>query len=90
MITDGIKWHYLAVSNLPALLAKKSSNHDGDLYCLNCFNSYITKNKLKEHEEICNNNDSCRIQMQKWFEKILKCNSGEKPLKAPFATSSKQ
>ena len=24
MITDGIKWHYLAVSNLSALLAKKS------------------------------------------------------------------
>ena len=23
--------------------------------------------------------------MPKWFEKILKCNSGEKPLKAPFA-----
>ena len=23
MITDGIKWHYLAVNNLPALLAKK-------------------------------------------------------------------
>ena len=85
MITDGIKWHYLAVSNLPALLAKKLSNHDGDLYCLNCFNSYTTKNKLKEHEEICNNNDSCRIQMPKWFEKILKYNSAEKPLKAPLA-----
>ena len=51
MITDGKKWHYLAVTNLSALLTKKSSNHDGDFYCLNCFNSYITKNKLKEHEE---------------------------------------
>ena len=28
MITDGKKWHYLAVTNLSALLAKKSSNHD--------------------------------------------------------------
>ena len=27
MITDGKKWHYLAVTNLSALLAKKSSNH---------------------------------------------------------------
>ena len=35
MITDGIKWHYLAVSNLSALLAKKSWNHDGEFYCLN-------------------------------------------------------
>ena len=55
MITDGRKWHYLAVTNLSALLAKKLSNHDRDFYCLNFFNSYTTKNKLQEHEEICNN-----------------------------------
>ena len=85
MITDGIKWHYLAVTNLPALLERKLSNHHGDFYCLNCFNSYSTKNALKEHEEICNNHDSCHIEMPKWFEKILKYNSGEKSLKAPFA-----
>ena len=59
MITDGRKWHYLAVTNLSAFLAKKSSNHDEDFICLNCFNSYTTKNKLKEHEEICNNRASC-------------------------------
>ena len=51
MIADGKKWHYLAITNLSALLAKKSSNHDEDFYCLNCFNSYTTKNKLKEHEK---------------------------------------
>ena len=43
MITDGNKRHYLAGSKLSALLAKKSPNHDGDLYCLNCFNSNTTK-----------------------------------------------
>ena len=26
----------------------------GDFYCLNCFSSYTTENKLKEHEDICN------------------------------------
>ena len=46
MITDGKKWHYLAVSNLSALFEGKSSNHHGDFYCLNCFNSCTTKNKL--------------------------------------------
>ena len=61
MITDGKKWHYLAATNLSALLAKTSSNHDGDFYCLDYFNSYTTKNKLKKHEKICNNQDSCRI-----------------------------
>ena len=70
---------------MSTLLAKKLSNHDGGFYCLNCFNSYNTKNKLKEHEEICNNRDSCHIEMPKWFEKILKYNPGEKSLKAPFA-----
>ena len=85
MITDGKKWHYLAVTNLSALLQGNSSNHEGDFYCLNCFNSYTTKNKLKEHEEICNNHDSCRIEMPKWVGKTLKYNPGEKSLKAPFA-----
>ena len=85
MITDGKKWHYLAVTNLSALLQGNSSNHEGDFYCLNCFNSYTSKNKLKEHEEICNNHDSCRIEMPKWVEKILKNNPGEKSLKAPFS-----
>ena len=85
MINDGEKYHYIAVTNLSALLQKISSNHKEDFYCLNCFNSYTTKNKLKEHEEICNNHDSCRVEMSNWVEKILKYNPGEKSLKAPFA-----
>ena len=84
MITDAKKWHYLAVTNSSALLAKKSLNHDGDFYCLNCFNSYTTKNKLKGHAEICNNHDSYHIEMPKQAEKILKYIHGEKSLKAPF------
>ena len=85
MISNGKNQHYHAVTNLSALLAKKSSNHDGCLYCLNCFNSYTTENKLKEHEEICNNHDSYHIEMPKQAEKILKYIHGEKSLKAPFA-----
>ena len=84
-MTDGKKWHYLAKFNLSALFKEKPSKHHEDFYCLNCFNSYTTKNKLKEHEEILNNHDSCHIEMPKWVEKILKYNPGEKSLKAPFA-----
>ena len=58
MITNGKKYHYLAVTNLSTLLQEMPLNHDGDFYCLNCFNSYCTENKLKEHKEICNKNDS--------------------------------
>ena len=44
MITEGKKWHYLAVKNLPALLRRITSIHIGDFYCLNCFHSCRTKN----------------------------------------------
>ena len=60
-----------------------SSNHRGD-FCLNSFNSYTTKNKLKEHKEICNNHDRHHIEMPKQAEKILKYIHGEKSLKVPF------
>ena len=85
MIGDGEKYHYLAVTNLSGLLQGNSSNHEGDFYCLNCFNPYTSKNKLKEHEEICNNHSSCRIEMPEWVNKILTHNPGEKSLKKPFA-----
>ena len=38
MISNGKKQHYLAVTNLSALLQRISSNHKEDFYCLNCFN----------------------------------------------------
>ena len=40
------RWHYLAVKSLPALFRGTTSNHHGDFYCLNCFNSYTTHHKL--------------------------------------------
>ena len=60
----------------------EKSNHREDFYCLNCFNSYTTENKVKEHEEICNKNDSCCMEMRN--QVMLKHNPGEKSLKAPF------
>ena len=73
-----------SVKSLSKLLSGKSSNHQGDFYCLNCLNSHSTENRHKEHEEICNKDDSCRIMMPRWNEKILKYNHGEKSLKASF------
>ena len=82
IITNGKKSHCPAVTNLSALLQGMSSNHKEDFYCLNCFNSYITKNKLKEHKKICNNHDSCRIEMPKWVEKNIKIQSRRKIIKS--------
>ena len=67
MIIDGEKGHYFLLKSEPVLyngklcnrlikslsklLRGKSSNHNGDYYCLNCFNSYKTENRLKEYEK---------------------------------------
>ena len=37
MISNGEKWHYLVVKNLPGLLRGITSSHKEDFYCLNCF-----------------------------------------------------
>ena len=81
MVTDGKKWHYLAEKILSVLLKGITSNHDGYFYCLDCFHSYSTKNKLKKHEKVCNDHDYCYVEMPNEYNKILKYNHGEK--KAP-------
>ena len=84
MITNrNNRWHYLAVKSFPALFRGITSSDNGDFYCLNCFHSYLTLNKLKKHENVCNNHDYCRIDMPEEHEKI-KYLPGEKSLKAPF------
>ena len=45
-VTDGEKWRYLSVKSLCALFRGIRSNHKEDFYCLNCFHSYSTENKL--------------------------------------------
>ena len=70
MITNGKKWHYIALKSeptddgfnrptksLPKLFRGITSNHDGDFYCLNCLHSFRTDNALKKHERLCENND---------------------------------
>ena len=86
MITDGKRWHYLTVESLSALFKEISSNNVGDFYCLNYFHSYRTKNKLKEHERVCNDHDYCYVEMPNKGNKILKFNNGEKALKASAIT----
>ena len=64
-----------------ALLRGKASNHEVDDYCLNCFYSYTTKDKLKNHCTVCKNHDYCYVKMPNEGNKILKYNHGEKPMK---------
>ena len=41
------RWHYLAVKKLSVLSRGITSKHQGDFYCLNCFHSFASKNKLE-------------------------------------------
>ena len=84
MISNGENWHYLTVKNLSRLLRGITSNHDRDFYCLNCFHSYRTKNKLDAHKKICENHDYCHIEMPTKDSNIIKYNQVEKSLKLPF------
>ena len=77
MITDGKKWHYLALKSLLALLRGITSNHNGDLNFLNCFHSYSTKNKLKRNERVCHYHDYRCVEMPNEDNKILKYNHGK-------------
>ena len=83
MISNGEKWDYLTVKNLSGLLRGITSNHNADFYCLNCFCSYSTKNKLEKHKKICENHDYCHVEMPT-KDNIIKYNRGEKPIKMPF------
>ena len=99
MITDGVKWHYLALKSIPtsdgymrptqsiSKLFNKiaSTNTKNDYYCLNCFHSFSTSNELKKHELVCENHDYCEVLMPDDNNKILKHTTGSKSLKMPHA-----
>ena len=53
------------MKSLSALLRWITSKHDRDFYCLNCFHSYSTKNKLEKHEKVCNDHDYCYVDNKK-------------------------
>ena len=98
MITNGEKWHYIAlksvrtddgfnrpIRSLSRLFRGITSNNHGDFYCLGCLHSFRTDNALKKHERLCDNNDYCHVEMPTEDNNKLKYNHGEKSLKAPFA-----
>ena len=75
MITDGEKWHYIALKSEPTedgfnqptkslsrLFGGITSNHDGDFYCLNGLHSFRTDNALKKHERLCENDYYCSVE----------------------------
>ena len=83
MISDSQKWQYLVVKNLSRSLRGITSNHQEDLYCLNCFHSYRTENKLEGHKKICENHDHIHVEMPT-KDNNIKYNHGEKSMNLLF------
>ena len=69
---------------MSALFRGITSKHDGDFYCLNCFQSYTNENKLKNHKKVCENRDYCYVETPDKCNEILKYNEGEKSMRVPF------
>ena len=61
-----------------------TSNHNSGFYCLNCFHLCTTKEKLRKHEKIFNDNDFCHLKIPDEDNKNLKYIPREKSLKFPF------
>ena len=84
LVPKKIEIAYKSKYNLIRLLSGISSNHNSDYYCLNCFHSYRTENKLNVHKKICENREYCNIEMPSPNNNIIKYNQGEKSLELPF------
>ena len=79
MITDNQNnWHYPTIKNMNRLIRGVTSNDHGDFFCRNCMHSFLTDNKLKNHERLCLNHDHCETIMPKPTKNILKFNSNER------------
>ena len=72
------------MKSLSGLFTGVTSNHKEDYYCLNCFHSYRTKNKLDAHKKVCENHEYCHIEMPNKENNKIKYNQGEKSIKLPF------
>ena len=71
MISNGDKWHYLAVKKVSAVLRGILPNICSGFYCLSCLHSFGTKNKFESHEKVYKNTDFCNIVMPSENTQIL-------------------
>ena len=56
---------------------------------MNCLHSFKTESKLKSHENLCKNQDYCKVKRPGTYNKILLFNQAQKSTKIPFVNSAK-
>ena len=76
------------IKKLSALLRGTTSKYFSDFYCLNCFHSFRTKNKLESHKKVCENKDLRNVIMPSEDAKVLEFNQYQKSDKAPYIISA--
>ena len=69
---------------MSALLRGITGNSNGDFFCLSCFHSYTTEDKLKKHKNVCKNHDYCYVEMPEEDNQLLKYKQGKKSMKFPL------
>ena len=66
VISDEKKQHYCLINNLSRLIRSSLTNHNGPVeICRSCLNHFPDKDKLKNHEEYCFQNETVKIEMPK-------------------------
>ena len=82
--TVTVTLNYEEIKENPQRITKVKPKHHGGFYCLNCFHSFTTENKLQAHKRVCENKDSSNIIMPSDHAKILQFNKYQKSDKALF------
>ena len=96
-ISDGKgKWHFLALPSIldedgvkrpyksiqiTRLMEGISSNSHEDCYCLGCFHSFRTKKTLKNHVDLCKNNEFAKTDLPEEGSNFKRYKPGAKSLK---------
>ena len=66
LISDGEKQHYCVIKDLSKFLRSSLTKHsDAVEICRSCLNHFPDKDKLKNHEENCFQNEAIKIEMPK-------------------------
>ena len=83
-ISDEEKQHYCLINNMSRLIRSKlTKHHETAEICRSCLNHFPNKDKLKNHEEYCFQNETVKIEMPK-EESSISFKHHNRSIKVPF------
>ena len=83
-ISEEEKQHYCLINNMSRLIRSKlTKHHETAEICRSCLNHFPNKDKLKNHEEYCFQNETIKIEMPK-EESSISFKHHNRSIKVPF------